>query len=304
MAISRMKFPTFFNMKSSVPNAYAETGGTVSEVQAYRVHIFDVPGEYTFSFDAEGSFEVLAWGAGGAAAIPSGWGYGSNGGGGGFIGGVVNSAGLSFSIIVGSGGAQGVTSPVGYYGYGGAAINSSYGSMGGGLSGLFLPGGFTPSNAVVIAGGGGGGGSSRAGTGNYGGAGGGIVGQDGNSPYDGKTEYRGRGGTQSGTSLPTTGNTVSPSQFGGGVPVNHGGSGGGGWWGGSGGAYSESNTMGGGGGGSGYANTTYVVNPSNLTGNNQTSANTANMFWNGYGTGGQFNGGSGAHGAVIIKYYM
>lgn len=38
----------------------------------------------------------------------------------------------------------------------------------------------------MIAGGGGGGGSSRAQVGNYGGAGGGVVGQDGQSIYDSK----------------------------------------------------------------------------------------------------------------------
>lgn len=200
---------------------------------------------------------VKLWGAGGAGGQPGGWSYGAAAGGGGHSRGIIPvTPGETLTIRVGQGGI--VNMSLGYvYGGGASAAQNTtdtrYGGGGGGYTGIFR--GAAP---LLIAGGGGGGGSSRAWTGNVGGAGGGLSGQRGESPYDGKYAYGATGGSQ------TTGGTSANGQAGiqyqgGHAAANcYGGGGGGGYWGGGGGGYSENNTMAGGGGGSGFVASTVL----------------------------------------------
>jgi hypothetical protein len=254
---------------------------------------------------------VYLWGAGGGGGTPGGWSFGAPGGGGGFAYGqlVDLDPGTSLILVVGGGGA--VNASTNAFGGGGRAStnlsDNRYGSGGGGYTGLFL-GSVTQANSILIAGGGGGGGSSRAGTGNQGGAGGGTRGQDGVSPYDGKTAYRGRGGTQnaagadaSSDSANTTGGQTA--LLGGAARTNaYGGAGGGGYWGGSAGGYSEANTMGGGAGGSGYINPAYIINGVNLQGDLTTVGGSSSSQYTGTAGVGGATSTAGNNGyAVVIK---
>lgn len=238
------------------------------------------------SIDSNGMFVEL-WGGGGGGGRPGGWSFGADGGAGGYSWGWVTnvSSGATLILQVGGGGALGGTSatfPGGGFVVGGG--DNRYGSAGGGYSGLFL-GSVSQANAMLIAGGGGGGGSSRSNTGNIGGAGGGIEGRDGHSPYDGKLEWRGRGGTQTfageasgrdryGLTCNNSSDTQGALQGGRCTAGSgYGGGGGGGYWGGSAGGYSEANTMAGGGGGSGFVSKQYIVGGGTLAGAWRTPAN-------------------------------
>ena len=251
---------------------------------------------YAFSYTgADQTFTVPAgvywiyvklWGAGGGAGRAGGWTYGADAGGGGHTRALVPvTPGTTIYVKVGSGGTitNGTTAQYGGGGAATTAASTSYAGQGGGFCGIFASS-ITQGTALAIAGGGGGGGSSRAWTGNMGGAGGGVAGQRGASPYDGKYLGGGGGGTQSaggaaGTAVAQGGTNnvgyVGSALQGGAQAINdYGGGGGGGYWGGGGGAYSESNTMGGGGGGSGYFISTAVY-AQTYTGAYRTPA----MFW-------------------------
>lgn len=220
--------------------AYVATGADQS---------FVVPAGVTHIF-------VKLWGAGGGAGRAGGWSYGADGGGGGHSRGLIPvTAGETLTLKVGVGGRTAVYATA--YGGGAGALNTTdtvYGGQGGG--GCYVFRGSTP---LLIAGGGGGGGASRIWVGNVGGAGGGLIGQKGESPYDLKVSYGGTGGTQSAGGTATGGG--SGSLYLGGTPGtnSYGGGGGGGFYGGGGGGYSETNTMGGGGGGSGYVHPTTLL---------------------------------------------
>jgi hypothetical protein len=271
----------------AAPNGAVRYNTTLGLVEVYNNNGWYDITNGNFALDAvpttynTGVF-VRLWGAGGGGGRPGGWNQGAEGGAGGHTWGWLTglTAGQTLILQVGGGGQLGGTTSA--FPGGGTVIgggDNRYGSAGGGYTGLFL-GSVSQANAIMIAGGGGGGGSSRAGEGNRGGAGGGRNGQDGLSPFDGKWEYRGKGGSQTaaGVSNPSrdpAGNSVaqnSSDQQGalqGGrctAGSGYGGGGGGGYWGGSGGGYSESNTMSGGGGGSGYLNNLYVAGGGTLTG--------------------------------------
>jgi hypothetical protein len=235
-----------------------------TEVVAYTGsdYLFLVPAGVTWIF-------VKLWGAGGgagrkhtdkslnAAFIATEWLWGADGGGGGHTRGLFPvTPGQRLLIKVGRGG----TTTSDKLAYGGGGINhssagSTYCGTGGGYCGIF-EGSTDRDPALAIAGGGGGGGASRAWTGNVGGAGGGIEGQRGASPYDGKFASGGGGGKQAAGGAGGTGTTAgfegAALQGGKGASPHFGGGGGGGYFGGGGGGYSEFNTMGGGGGGSGF----------------------------------------------------
>jgi hypothetical protein len=254
---------------------------------------------------------VYLWGGGGGGGTPGGWSFGAAGGGSGFAyGQLVNvTAGDTFILVVGGGGAVNASSSA--FGGGGRAsvngVDNRYGSGGGGYTGLFRTS-VSQANAVLMAGGGGGGGSSRAGTGNQGGSGGGLYGQVGLSPYDGKSSYAGNpggpysaGADASSDSANTAGGQGALQ--GGNPRTNaYGGGGGGGYWGGSGGGYSEANTMGGGGGGSGYINQAYIINGVTFSGNlNVPGGITASNYTGTVGYGGNpSTAGSNGY-AVIVK---
>src|SRR5579871_1794383 len=246
------------------------------------------------------------WGASGAGGTVGGWNYGAPGGGGGHSRGIIPVIpGESLRIVVGQ---QGYVNQGAGYGYGGGASGTNnnsdnrYGGGGGGLSGFFR--GNVP---LLIAGGGGGGGSSRAWVGNAGGAGGGLTGQHGESPYDGKYAYGGGPGTQNAGGTATGGQSGTQYQGGHAGTNSYGGGGGGGYYGGSGGGYSEANTMAGGGGGSGYLAPTVLYGVT-LAGSLQTPAMShdpdfiqtgADYTLNSYGGS---VGTQGAHGFAIFYY--
>jgi hypothetical protein len=203
---------------------------------------------------------VKLWGAGGGAGKSGGWHYGADGGGGGHTRGLFPvTPGDTLIVVIGRGGitVSGSTQSYGGGGTNGGVGDDRYSGHGGGYCGIFIKNTLSQPTALAIAGGGGGGGASRAWCGNLGGAGGGISGQRGASPYDGKFGAAGVGGTQAGggaggTPFTRNGSDGSALQGGAGANPNYGGGGGGGYFGGGGGAFSEPNTMGGGGGGSGF----------------------------------------------------
>jgi len=206
------------------------------------------------------------WGAGTGGGNTGGWSFGSPGGGGGHSYGIIPvTPGATYYIVVGAAGQTNYTSSttLGYGGGGGlnGTADNRWASSGGGYTGIFNS--VTPSQgaALLIAGGAGGGGASRQGFGNAGGAGGGSTGQDGGSPYDAKSAFGGKGGTQSAGGVGGTGGSAGGALFGGagGVGNTYGGGGGGGYWGGGGGSYSESNTMAGAGGGSGFVGASVLM---------------------------------------------
>lgn len=203
---------------------------------------FVIPAGVTYIF-------VKMWGAGGGNGRASGWSYGSDAGGGGHSFALIPvTPGESLTIRIGGGGRTAVTASS--FGGGGGALNATdttYGGQGGG--GCYI---FRSTTPLLIAGGGGGGGASRIWTGNVGGAGGGLIGQRGESPYDNKVAFGGGGGTQLAGGTASGGGSGSLYQGGTSGTNSYGGGGGGGYYGGGGGGYSEANTMAGGGGGSGF----------------------------------------------------
>ena len=261
----------------------------------------------------EAIFEVQLWGAGGGGGRPGGWAYGADGGGGGYTYGKLFNltSGSNLILQVGQGGPSSSGAPA----FGGGGPNCQgggdcrYGGRGGGYTGLFLTS-VSHANAILIAGGGGGGGSSRAQEGNVGGAGGGECGQDGKSPYDWKTTYRGRAGSGAaagdiGDSDNQNGAYQAAGPLKGGSTRNnsYGGGGGGGYYGGSAGGYSEQHTMGGGGGGSGYINYDYCVNWTTETGEYRQPAGGGKPGYpgNGESFGAQAAGNGGAGYARITR---
>jgi len=255
-------------------------------------------------FNSKFLIEVYCWGAGGGGGQAGGWGFGAPGGAGGAAFGIMPlSASTSFVVMVGGPGVtNGTTSPAGGGGPVIGGADNRYGASGGGLSGLFLNT-YTQANALVVAGGGGGGGSSRAGTGNQGGAGGGTNGENGYSPYDGKTSWQGLGGTQSAAGGVINNSSSGQGALQGGTCTagsGYGGGGGGGYWGGSGGGYSESNTMSGGGGGSGYIWPGLVAGTLSA-GVATTAGDSTNPLRGSYGNAGAV-ASTGTQGVVIIRY--
>ena len=256
---------------------------------------------------------VKAWGAGGGAGTSGGWVYGADGGGGGYSTAILNGVSGTLGVVSGQ---QGYRNQSAGNGFGGGRAGSNnnadnrYGGGGGGYSGVFTSTTINQANALVIAGGGGAGGSSRAGTGNIGGAGGGATAQDGTSPYDGKTSYRGLAGSQFGAGADSSCDSANTAGgqgalLGGQCRVNcYGGGGGGGYWGGSAGGYSEANTMGGGAGGSGFIISTAIASQ-NLTGSARTPAGTSDVSYPyglNVGYGGVANASDGIAGFVVIYY--
>ena len=298
------------------------TGGSISTGGGYRIHAFTTIGLSTFDasvIPSSSSAEMFVWGAGGGGGNAGGWSFGAPAGGGGSAQGSFTLTPNTYQIMVGANGqyssqnSSPTTRACCARNQGGGAPSKAtdgdnrYGGSGGGLSGIFK-GSYDVAGAVVSAGGGGGGGSSRAGTGNVGGAGGGTNGADGSAPYDGQSERRGRGGSQTGSTQPLSGQdpNFQPGQLLGGCIDGYGGGGGGGWWGGSGGTYTEDDTMGGGGGGSGYLKSG-EASGTLYTGSGQTPGNSGGTYRSSYGYNAGDGGGvsgDGNRGLVVIRYLI
>ena len=292
---------------------------TVANVNGrlYNVHTI-TSGNATLTIDQVGTdrIEIFLWGAGGAGGRPGGWGTGSYGGGGAAVRTEITPTLYSrYYVAIGGGGNYNSGAAGGNMGGGSACFNgtdNSYGGGGGGFTALYNSNVYNSQTVLLLAAGGGGGGSSRAGSANRGGAGGYPNGQNGFSPYDGKTSYAGRGGTQfipgadaSSDSANTAGNQAL-FQGGNSRTNSYGGGGGGGWMGGSGGGYSEANTMGGGGGGSSYsANSPLLVNTAFSNGNLDIPGDVGNYLRTsgGYQAGyGGSNSNGGQNGIAIVRY--
>jgi hypothetical protein len=305
-----------FGLTDGILTPILKTRVAFSYTGAHQILV--VPGDVHWIF-------LKLWGAGGGGGRAGGWGRGADGGGGGHTRGLFPvTPGDTLIVVVGRGGTTANSNRQSYGGGGtnggGNTVQQLYAGHGGGYCGVFIKNTVSAATALAIAGGGGGGGSSRAWTGNVGGAGGGLTGQRGASPYDGRIAAAGAGGTQSaggagGSLQARNGSSGSALQGGAGAPETFGGGGGGGYFGGGGGAYNESNTMGGGGGGSGFAmasglltgtytgefrNVAYSWDPDLLSNDNELippgfgGSNPQNTF----GEGQQ----SGGHGRAVIYY--
>ncbi len=243
----------------------------------------DVDGPLTFAssgtWTITPSFTLTAstkvWGAGGVYQD------GGTGGGGGYAGGTVTfQSGVPYTIYVGSTGTAG--SPGTGGSPGGGTPTGSYGSGGGGYSGIRKSDG----TGILIAGGGGGGGYPGSGT--NGGAGGGATGQAANTSGGG-TQIAGGAGGYGGAG-------GSAYQGGGGARA---GSGGGGYYGGGGGGSDEATFRTGGGGGSGYYDPSSVSGSVLTTGSLTTPGNSGDSDRGTAGNGGT-SGIAGKPGLVKI----
>jgi hypothetical protein len=253
-----------------------------------------VPDGYT-------SMSVKLWGAGGGGTRYTSGGTGTissgTGGGGGFTSGTLGvTPGMTFQVVVGSGGQQSAAPFYGGPGRGGGTY------QGGGYSGIFLNS-ISQANALFVAGGGGGGGITISGgvcTGanSYliAGGGGGLAGVSGSGAGGGTQTAGGTGGTKG--SILQGGSSLNVH-----VDCGVSGGGGGGYFGGGGGSVSSNNTSGGsGGGGSSFA----VASASNVTMEAGTKssvpANSADPDRASAGQGGGAFGKAATPGNVIITF--
>lgn len=247
---------------------------------------------------------VKLWGAGGAGAGSSQSGIvGFSGGGGGYTTATMAvSASNIYSLIVGGGGLQQVTSVTGFSpgGFGGGGLGhyntgSVYGSgSGGGRSAIQLNG-----TDLITAAGGGGGGASGLGNTRSGGGGGGTSGSNA-----GGSGIGGGGGTSVAGGIASTGNLgdgVSGTLgTGGDGNSSYGAGGGGGYYGGAGGSYNN-NDVGGGGGGSSYFGGVGVSGGSSIGATGATQGNSGDTDNGGAGAGGN-NATIGTAGKIIISW--
>ena len=282
-----------YNLENSFIDQFEDSTGlsTTTNVSRDRLDEFLFAGTQTaqsaISYSYDGSddyytpgatikfFIAYIWGAAGA----SGYNYSSGGGGsratytggpGGFTTGTVtvrgdtNTQTPTYVMSVGQGGqgndVQNNFTNASYNGGGRGRVgtHAGAGGGGGGYSGIFLQS-KTHGTAVLVAGGGGGsiGGGVGEITDYWGGAGGGLTGQDGgqSSHSSHANVSRGRGGTQTaggvyGTGDYNQGSAGSALQGGDGNHMN--GGGGGGYYGGGGGNHKNNYGSSGSGGGSGY----------------------------------------------------
>ena len=260
-------------------------------------------GFYTITPLGDFSANVQVWGAGGGS-------LGGGGGAGGYSAGIVAfKTGVSYNVVIGSGG-SGTTTSRGACG-GGAGSGINFTSNG---------------TAIIVAGGGGGDAGGTAPGVAAAGAGGGTEGQSGVSGDRGfGFTTGGRGGTQSaaGGSAPGSrrtgsggsgpngggGGTGSPNAAGGvgygagGIGAYNGGDagsggGGGGYWGGGEGGGDAGGF--GGGGGSGHVNPLVVTSGTTLQGNYRYTINTSPQYIAGVGNGGITAGSRGGNGAIVL----
>ena len=268
-----------------------------------------------------GRYRIEVWGAQGGNAASATYAGGTGGLGGYSIGEVTLNQSTTYQVVVGGQGQSYNTNYSVKYGgaggFGGGGSGGqpwmsgsvSGGAGGGGLSGVFTSTSYT-SSALIIAGGGGGGGGSASssgsnhGAGTNGGYGGGETGGTGVHTLSGtttvshKSQYSGKGGTQSAGGAATNQNSVAGGKLygGGGGGISSGnsgnattlaggaaptasnssssaggsGGGGGGYYGGSGGGQYGL----GGGGGSGYVNLN-ILDSGTTYGGNTSFSNTA-----------------------------
>jgi hypothetical protein len=105
MAISRLRQPTFYNLSVARAAAYAELGGSATEVGGYRVHTFSLTSD-TIEFTSPGQIDYLIVAGGGAGGgLTSSTPPGGGGGAGGLLTGSTTVSVGTYTISVGLGGA-------------------------------------------------------------------------------------------------------------------------------------------------------------------------------------------------------
>lgn len=234
-----------------------QDGMVLTPVGKTKANYFYTGGDQSFVVPV-GVFYIFAklWGAGGASARAGGWSFGGEGGGGGHTRGLIPvTPGETITVRVGQGGVT-ASSTATIFGGGGMGPTGGNDYSGSGGGGCYI---FRSTTPLLIAGAGGGGGASRNWISNVGGAGGGLVGENGEAPFDGAMAYAGFGGTQTAGGSGNTGGGAGSLYQGGRTTSSWGAGGGGGYYGGSGGGYLEDDTMAGGGGGSGFVATSVLL---------------------------------------------
>ena len=165
MAVSRLKFPTYFNMKdasgpglSSMANFTNTATGTYTDASgaSYKYVTFTA-GSSTLIIDNPGYADVLLLGAGGGGGAA--W-YGGGGGSGGFIEQSFTFVNGSYNVVVGAAGVGGV--PTNSMTSGGNSTLSTLTALGGGRGGSYIA---SPSPFRIGADGGSGGGGNALQTG-------------------------------------------------------------------------------------------------------------------------------------------
>ena len=159
MAVSRLKYPTFYNISSSKSKVTATGGNSTTDGNGYRVHTFLGNGTFTLSTNNTTiNYLIIAGGGGGGSNM------GGGGGAGGYLTGTMTLSSGNYDIAIGSGGAGALagtsmargssglnTTALSLTAVGGGGAGSDYGS-----SGVF-------NNAVSGGSGGGAQGNSAAG---------------------------------------------------------------------------------------------------------------------------------------------
>lgn len=281
--------PAVFNISPAVAGLSSWTPSTQGALS------ISVPGTYTLTASVAVKVSLKAWGAGGGSSNAF-YGKWPTGGGGGFAGGSFTfAANQSYTLVVGSGGAQGTTSGpavggIGFGGSGGFGGGYAHGGAGGGLTGLFFGTSVTQANAMLIAGGGGGSGGDnvlpQSGT-----AGGGSAVAAGPGPTPVVPPTATAPGANASGMLGASGG-VSPYGYG------YGG-GGGGYWGGGASVMRFVNDAYGGTGGLGYYLPSAISNPVLTTGIGSTPGNSGESERPaGAGVGGRY--APGGPGAVVL----
>jgi hypothetical protein len=273
-----------------VPEPFSATGGTVTTVGGYRYHTFNSSGSFVTAGATSSDVEYLCVAGGG-----SGGGYGGGGGAGGAIdSNQTFSAGVTYTVTIGSGGAafanhtqqgnDGTSSSIS-----GTGISTVSSTGGGG-------GGTASSNGKSGGSGGGGGYNSAGGAGTAGQGNAGANAFNNSDPYasGGGGGKGGAGNTNSGANVAGAGGTgINWKSLG----TFYAGGGGGGVAGGSG--YTQNGVLGAGGSGGGGSGQWGGYTAATAGGNNT----------GGGGGGGGYNGsisqsltGAGGSGVVILRY--
>ena len=270
----------YYNNAWNSIGGMAATGGTVTEVNGYRIHTFN--GSGTFTATNGGSVEVLVVAGGGAGGGRAGGG----GGGGGFIynAAYAVTAGQTITVTVGVGGAAGA--PDTYAASGGNSVFGTITAAGGGGS----AGGNTFAGSAGGSGGAGSyGGAGGAGTSGQGYAGGGSA----NGPYYNNGGGGGAGAPgEAGTSTYIgSGGAGLASSISGTSTYYAGGGGGGG--------HSPNPNQGYGGIGGGGNGGTYTTWANGVAGTPNTGGGGGGATSQGAGSN---TGGAGGSGVVIARY--
>jgi hypothetical protein len=318
MGVSRLKYPTFFNMSAS--KGGRASGGTVTRSESYTIHTFSTANspDWFVVNDATLLVDILLVGGGGAGGY-----WGGGGGAGGYVSamGVTLQGDRSYPIIVGAGGTPtNTTLSTGPHYFGGPGQASQFGTyvaIGGGGGAAHISNVQVTINTRSIAnggqlrfqhggsGGGGGGGESGYSTvGGYAltdfafsGTSQGNTGGSGRQRDEGISGYAGQGGGGGAGAV----GTPSPGLNGGnggnglensisGTSVTYAGGGGGG---------SRGATQGLGGSGGGGAGS-YTITQNN--GTNGLGGGGGANFHESPGSSVSFAGANGGSGIVIVRY--